>query len=186
MTDLKIENVRVKSFEPLVSPATMREELPISSQHSQRVAGYRDTIRNIMSGQDKRLLVIVGPCSIHHHEAGLEYATKLKALADRISNEIFVVMRVYFEKPRTTVGWKGLINDPYLDGSLDIQQGLQLAQKILRDITDLGLPCATEFLDPDCSSISFGSGKLGCYRCANDWSSNPPGNGKRTLDASRI
>ncbi len=144
----KTDDIHVKSFEPLICPENLRKEIPNSLEIIEKISEYREHIRNIMGGSDKRLLVIVGPCSIHDPNAGLEYARKLKALAEKVSEKIFVVMRVYFEKPRTTVGWKGLINDPHLDGSIDIERGLFLARKMLSDIAYIGLPSATEFLDP--------------------------------------
>ena len=122
--------------------------MPLSDQAAATVTKGRQTIYDIMDGKDHRLFVVVGPCSIHDVEAAHEYARKLKALADELSDTLYIVMRVYFEKPRTTVGWKGLINDPHLNDSFDIEQGLHIGRRLLLDIAELGLPTATEALDP--------------------------------------
>lgn len=145
---LKIENTRVSAFVPLPSPAALKEEIPASQTLIERVAGFRQEICRLISGEDKRLLCILGPCSIHDEKAGLEYARKLAKLRDEVKDKLFIVMRVYFEKPRTTIGWKGLINDPHLDGTHDIQTGLKRARRFLLEVNELGLPTATEFLDP--------------------------------------
>jgi len=141
--DLRIENLR-----PLIAPAILMEDLPISEAVSATIARAREEIAAELWGRDDRLLVVVGPCSIHDTEAGLEYATKLAAKQRELAGELNVVMRVYFEKPRTTVGWKGLINDPALDGSFAINQGLRAARRFLLEVVSLGLPAGTEFLDP--------------------------------------
>jgi 3-deoxy-7-phosphoheptulonate synthase len=141
-------DLRVKEFVPLISPDAMKKELPITEQASKMVIRGREAIEKILAKQDRRLLVVVGPCSIHDEQAALEYAGKLAALSDRVKETLFPVMRVYFEKPRTTVGWKGLINDPYLDGSCDMVAGLRKARKLLLHITEMGIPTATEMLDP--------------------------------------
>lgn len=133
---------------PLPSPAELREELPLSAELAAAVERGRDEIRAVLNGVDDRLLVIAGPCSIHDPAAGLDYARRLAAVARRHSSDLLVVMRTYFEKPRTTVGWKGLINDPHLDGSHDIAAGLRTARRFLLDVAGLGLPVATEFLEP--------------------------------------
>jgi 3-deoxy-7-phosphoheptulonate synthase len=143
-----VSDLHIAKNVPLPSPARLQAEIPRSEGQAQFVAESRDTIRRIFSGVDPRFLVIVGPCSIHDPEAGLEYARRLAALAERVQEKLYVVMRVYFEKPRTTVGWKGLIMDPNLDGSDDIPAGLRKARHFLRDVVDLGLPTATELLDP--------------------------------------
>lgn len=140
-------NVHVRQVERLISPAELQKMLPITDAMYKRVFEARQTIRAILSGEDSRFLVIVGPCSIHDPKGAIEYAQKLKELRQKVEKEIFIVMRTYFEKPRTTVGWKGLINDPYLDGSCDIEQGLKLARTLLLDIVGMGIPTATEFLD---------------------------------------
>ncbi|MCG2623510.1 3-deoxy-7-phosphoheptulonate synthase [Arthrobacter sp. I2-34] len=133
---------------PLPSPAELRAELPLPARLAAAVERGRDEIRAVLNGVDDRLLVIAGPCSIHDPEAGLDYARRLAAAARQHSSDLLVVMRTYFEKPRTTVGWKGLINDPHLDGSHDIAAGLRTARRFLLDVADLGLPVATEFLEP--------------------------------------
>lgn len=120
----------------------------MTEQANQTVVGGRDTVRRILERKDERLLVIVGPCSIHDSKAALEYARRLAALRQELGDQLYILMRVYFEKPRTTIGWKGLINDPRLDGSNDMEMGLKIARRLLLDINDLGLPAATEFLDP--------------------------------------
>jgi 3-deoxy-7-phosphoheptulonate synthase len=132
---------------PLIPPAILVEELPVSAQTASFVADARDEIVDVICGRDSRLVVVVGPCSIHDPVAALEYATRLKTLADRYADELIVVLRCYFEKPRTTVGWKGLINDPDLDGSFHVNKGLRLARRLLLDVNELRLPTASEFLD---------------------------------------
>ncbi len=141
-------DLHVASFTTLPSPAELASELPVGDERAALVARTREEVRAIMAGEDDRLLVVVGPCSIHDADAGLEYAGRLVVEAERHRHDLLVVMRTYFEKPRTTVGWKGLINDPHLDGSHDIETGLRLARAFLRDVTALGMPCATEFLEP--------------------------------------
>jgi 3-deoxy-7-phosphoheptulonate synthase len=142
------DDVRIDTLKPLLPPAILMEEIPLGEAESRAVAQSRTEVANIIDGRDDRLLVVVGPCSIHDPEAGLEYARRLKPVMDRLSSELKIVMRTYFEKPRTTVGWKGLINDPKLDGSFAINQGLRVARSFLRDVVELGLPTALEFLDP--------------------------------------
>jgi 3-deoxy-7-phosphoheptulonate synthase len=144
----RTRDLRVESFRPLIPPAILLEELPLSEQGSLTVSRGREAVGRILNGQDDRLVVIVGPCSIHDPAAGREYARRLRALADRLGGDLCVVMRVYFEKPRTTVGWKGLINDPRLDGSFAINEGLRMARRLLLDFAELGLPAGCEFLDP--------------------------------------
>ena len=141
-------DVRVEEFIPLTAPATLKQELPVSKTSSETILSSREIIENILNKQDKRLLVVTGPCSIHDEKAALEYAQKLKNLSAEVKDTMHLVMRVYFEKPRTTVGWKGLINDPYMDGSCDIVTGLKKARKLLIDITEMGVPAGTEMLDP--------------------------------------
>lgn len=140
-------DLRIRTARPLLSPAILEEDLPLAESGAQLVDEARHTISEILAGRDDRLLAIVGPCSIHDPEAALEYARKLKPLADRLARDLFVIMRVYFEKPRTTVGWKGLINDPKLDGSFQVNTGLRLARRLMLDINQVGLPIGTEFLD---------------------------------------
>ncbi len=143
----KTDDLNISEIRPLLSPAVLMEEFPLSEPDSEFVCQSRETIRRILSGQDHRLLVVTGPCSIHDPAAAVEYARLLKPVADRLQERLFIVMRVYFEKPRTVMGWKGLINDPDLDESFQINKGLRAARKLLVDITRIGLPCATEFLD---------------------------------------
>jgi 3-deoxy-7-phosphoheptulonate synthase len=140
--DLRIEKIR-----PLIPPAILMEEIPLSEGASAIVAGTRQALAEAIAGRDDRLLVIVGPCSIHDVDAARDYARRLKVQADRLQSELLIVMRVYFEKPRTTVGWKGLINDPHLDGSFAINEGLRLGRALLRDLAEMGLPTGCEFLD---------------------------------------
>jgi len=141
-------NLRVARFEPLPAPQDLIAELPLDARSAAVVDRGRDEVRAIMDGVDDRLLVIVGPCSIHDPKAGLEYARRLVSQAEKHKEDLLIVMRTYFEKPRTTVGWKGLINDPHLDGSHDIAAGLRAARGFLKQVTALGLPTATEFLEP--------------------------------------
>ncbi|WP_114854431.1 3-deoxy-7-phosphoheptulonate synthase [Brachybacterium sp. YJGR34] len=133
---------------PLPAPADLLAEQPLPAHHAAQIARHRDEIRAVLRGADDRLLVIVGPCSIHDPDAALDYARLLGAARAELGEDLLIVMRTYLEKPRTTVGWKGLINDPHLDGSHDIATGLRTARTVLREVTALGLPCATEFLEP--------------------------------------
>ena len=142
------DDVRIDSLRPLIPPAILMEELPASEADTQLIAEARADVARIVTGEDDRLVVVVGPCSIHDPEAGLEYARRLKPLSDTLRADLKIVMRTYFEKPRTTVGWKGLINDPKLDGSFSINLGLRVARKFLLEVVQLGMPTATEFLDP--------------------------------------
>ncbi|HEX7989646.1 MAG TPA: 3-deoxy-7-phosphoheptulonate synthase [Stenotrophomonas sp.] len=141
------DDLRIRKLEPLTSPAQLLALLPCDEEASQTVADARASLHRILHGQDDRLAVVVGPCSIHDPIAAMEYAQRLRPLRDALSGELEIVMRVYFEKPRTTVGWKGLINDPDLDGSFNINKGLRVARGLLRDINRLGLPAGVEFLD---------------------------------------
>jgi len=145
---MKTRDLHVESIRPLLPPAILLEELPLSDRGSQIVSRARREVARILAGEDDRLIVVVGPCSIHDPVAALEYARRLEALADELAEDLRIVMRVYFEKPRTTVGWKGLINDPHLDGSFAINEGLRLARRLLLDLVELGLPSGCEFLDP--------------------------------------
>ena len=144
----KTSDINVVETRPLPSPAALLAELPKTETQAEFVSRAREEIHRIIFTDDKRFLLIVGPCSIHDLDAGRDYARRLAALAREVSDRLMIVMRVYFEKPRTTVGWKGLIMDPHLDGSHDIAAGLRLARTFLRDVLDLGLPTATELLDP--------------------------------------
>ena len=144
-----LDNQHIIEIKPLPSPREIKAKLPITDQAAALVVETRKAIRNILHGQDReRLLVIVGPCSIHDPVAAYEYAAKLKPVASALRDQLLIVMRTYFEKPRTTVGWKGLINDPHLDGTCDIATGMELARTILLKINQSGMPCATELLDP--------------------------------------
>lgn len=134
-------------MEELISPAALISELPVSDTTTQTVSHARRAIHNILTGEDPRILVVTGPCSIHDPDAARDYAKRLQATASRLADDLFIVMRVYFEKPRTTVGWKGLINDPDLNDTFDINKGLHLARSLLLDLGDMGVPCGTEYLD---------------------------------------
>ncbi len=148
MTDTVVDNLNVESQEILITPEQLKSEVPMSETAAQCIAENREVIRNILDGKDHRLFVVVGPCSIHDVDAALDYAKHLKSLSDELEDTLYIVMRVYFEKPRTTVGWKGLINDPHLNDSFKIQEGLHIGRKLLLDIAELGLPTSTEALDP--------------------------------------
>ena len=143
----RIDDLRISAVRPLITPALLQEWLPAPDAAQALVEHSRRAISNVLQGQDDRLVVVVGPCSIHDHDQAMDYARLLRSQAERLSDDLLVVMRVYFEKPRTTVGWKGYINDPHLDGSFAINEGLELARKLLLDVLALGLPVGTEFLD---------------------------------------
>jgi 3-deoxy-7-phosphoheptulonate synthase len=144
----RTQDLHVKEIVRLLSPRELKAQLPATDAANATVARSRERVIRILRQEDPRLLVVIGPCSIHDQKGALEYATKLNALRKEFAGRMEIVMRVYFEKPRTTIGWKGLINDPHLDGSQDIETGLKIARKLLLDITGMGLPTATEFLDP--------------------------------------
>jgi 3-deoxy-7-phosphoheptulonate synthase len=144
----RTDDLRIDQIRPLIPPAIVMEEIPASERQMETTTRAREAAARIVSGEDDRLLIVIGPCSVHDPKAGLEYAERLKAEADRLAGDLMIVMRTYFEKPRTTVGWKGLINDPNLDGSFNINQGLRVARSFLRDVVELGMPTGTEFLDP--------------------------------------
>ncbi|MBW2709270.1 MAG: 3-deoxy-7-phosphoheptulonate synthase [Deltaproteobacteria bacterium] len=141
-------DVNIGSFNPLISPDVLKEEFPLSQRASETVLKSREEIHRILNKEDRRLLVVVGPCSIHDEAAALDYATRLSRLRKEVEDTLMVVMRVYFEKPRTTVGWKGLINDPHLNDTCDMMAGIRKARKLLLDITEMGVPTGTEMLDP--------------------------------------
>jgi 3-deoxy-7-phosphoheptulonate synthase len=145
---MKTYDVRVREFVPLISPAVLQREMAETAQSGDTVVAGRRVIQGMIEHEDPRMLVVVGPCSIHDPNAALEYAERLSRLRDRVQDTMYLVMRVYFEKPRTNLGWKGLINDPHLDGSCDMMEGLRLARSLLLQITSMGLPTATELLDP--------------------------------------
>jgi len=143
----RIDDTRIASVRPLITPALLEEQLPATEAHLALVEASRQAIAEVLQGRGDRLVVVVGPCSIHDHAQAMDYARRLKAEADRHAQDLIVVMRTYFEKPRTTVGWKGYINDPHLDGSFAMNEGLLLARRLLLDVVGLGLPVGTEFLD---------------------------------------
>ena len=145
---MQLENLNVEQQEVLITPEQLKARLPVSEDVREAVNGYRETVRNIVDRKDPRLLVVVGPCSIHDVEAAKEYAQRLKRLSGDIADHVFVVMRAYFEKPRSTVGWKGLINDPHLDDSFKVAEGLHIGRQLLLELSQMGLPLATEALDP--------------------------------------
>ncbi len=147
MSLLQTDDLKINAITEVSTPEKLHELYPITEQASKTVYSTRRAIHHILSGDDDRLLLVVGPCSIHDPAAARDYAQKLKPLIEKYQNELLIVMRVYFEKPRTTIGWKGLINDPYLDNSFEINQGLKEARSLLVDINNKGIPCATEFLD---------------------------------------
>ena len=144
----RTQNLHIRKMVRLVTPNELWAELPVTDTANRTVAESRERVMRILSGEDSRLLVVVGPCSIHNVDAALEYAQRLSRLQQEVADRMEIVMRVYFEKPRTTIGWKGLINDPHLDGSRDIEAGLRMARKLLLQVTAMGLPTGTEFLDP--------------------------------------
>src|SRR5215813_13363370 len=143
----RTDDLRIQEIKELLPPDTIRSEFPLTERASEVTYETRQEIHRILHGADDRLLVIIGPCSIHDPKAALEYAQKLKAQKDRLRADLLIVMRVYFEKPRTTVGWKGLINDPYLDGSFRINDGLRIGRRLLLDLNDIGVPAGVEYLD---------------------------------------
>ena len=147
MNMLPTQDLNVVELVRLKSPRTIKDELPMTETANRTVVEGRATVRKILRREDPRLLVVVGPCSVHDPKGALDYARRLAALREELKDRLFLVMRVYFEKPRTTVGWKGLINDPHLDGSYDIEGGLKLARRLLLEVAELGLPAGTEFLD---------------------------------------
>jgi 3-deoxy-7-phosphoheptulonate synthase len=148
MDEKLVYNVNVSAQDVLLTPTEIKNRVPLTEQAEETVLRGRNTVERILDRKDHRLMVVVGPCSIHDPKAAMDYARRLKRLADEVSDTLQVIMRVYFEKPRTTTGWKGLINDPHMNDSFDIAQGLQAARTVLRDINELGLPAGTEALDP--------------------------------------
>ena len=148
MSNIDVHNINVDSQDILITPELLKSALPMSESIHNTLAASRKVIEDILDRQDPRVFVVVGPCSIHDPSAALEYARRLKVLADELSDTLYIVMRVYFEKPRTTVGWKGLVNDPHLNDSFRIEEGLHIARKLLLDILEIGLPTSTEALDP--------------------------------------
>lgn len=144
----KLEDIHVAGHTPLATPAELKADLPVTEKASETVVRGRQAVEAILAGDDSRFLIIAGPCSIHDPEVAYEYAKRLKALSEAVSDRIFIVMRAYFEKPRTTTGWKGLVNDPHLDGSCDLHHGIRTGREVLLRIADMGVPVATEVLDP--------------------------------------
>ena len=145
---MKLDNTNIRKLERLVTPAELKSNIQLDEDLANRILESRQTIRKILDREDSRLIVITGPCSVHDPAAAMEYAERLVALSKKVEQQLYIVMRVYFEKPRTTVGWKGLINDPDLDGSFDIEKGLSIGRQLMLDMTKLGLPIANEALDP--------------------------------------
>ena len=145
---IELDNINVASQELLITPAQLKSDIPLSEKARETIQKGRQTINDILDRKDKRIFLVVGPCSIHDVAAAKDYALKLKELSDKVQDTLYLVMRVYFEKPRTTVGWKGLINDPHLNDSFEIEDGLHIGRKLLLDIAEIGLPTATEALDP--------------------------------------
>ena len=145
---MRLSDLNIDDYQVVITPTELKKELPLPESVRDLVAQSRQTVKDILDGKDDRLFAVVGPCSIHDTDLALEYGKRLKALADQVSDHIGIIMRVYFEKPRTTVGWKGLINDPHLNGSFDIETGLRKARNLLIKLSEIGLPLATEALDP--------------------------------------
>lgn len=148
MTTSVTENLNVESQEVLITPEQLKAKIPATDSAIDTINLGRKTVENILDGDDNRLFIVIGPCSIHDTKAAMDYAQRLKKLAEQVSDTLVLLMRVYFEKPRTTVGWKGLINDPYLNDSFKIEEGLQIGRQLLLDVAELGLPTSTEALDP--------------------------------------
>ncbi|MBK0004675.1 MULTISPECIES: 3-deoxy-7-phosphoheptulonate synthase [Erwiniaceae] len=144
-----LNNIHIADEQVLITPEELKKRFPLNSALEQQIAASRQTISDIINGKDHRLLVVCGPCSIHDTDAALEYARHLKTLAEQVGDQLYIVMRVYFEKPRTTVGWKGLINDPHMDNTFDMEGGLHIARQLLLNLVEMGLPLATEALDPN-------------------------------------
>lgn len=144
-----LNNIHITAEQVMITPEELKQQLPLSSDRQQGIAAARQTIADIIHGRDRRLLVVCGPCSIHDTDAALDYARRLQTLSAELGDRLYIVMRVYFEKPRTTVGWKGLINDPYMDGSFDVEAGLKIARGLLLELAGMGLPLASEALDPN-------------------------------------
>ncbi len=144
----QVSDINIESYNHLISPGELKREFPLSEKAKENVINKRNEIKKILSREDSRKILIVGPCSIHNPEEALEYAEKIASFQEKVKDKFMILMRTYFEKPRTTIGWKGLINDPNLNGSFDIEKGLRTSRKLLLEINELGVGCATEFLDP--------------------------------------
>ncbi len=143
-----INNLHIRQISPLLSPGKLKDKYPPTEETNNLVSESRETIKRILKREDSRFMAIVGPCSIHNRDAALEYAENLKALSEEVKDQIFIVMRIYFEKPRTTVGWRGMILDPDMDGTYDIEKGIEIARRLLKDICEIGVPAGSEMLDP--------------------------------------
>jgi 3-deoxy-7-phosphoheptulonate synthase len=148
MPEQQVNNLNVLAQDVLITPEALKQEIPLTEEAERTVIKGRETIQRILDGSDPRLLMVVGPCSIHDVDAALDYARRLRRLADEVKDSLYIVMRVYFEKPRTTVGWKGLINDPHINDSFQIEEGLHIGRQLLVELSEIGLPLATEALDP--------------------------------------
>lgn len=148
MSDKRVEDLNIESISPLITPDQLKTEMPITDSAVASVQQGRQVIRDILDRKDPRVFVVIGPCSIHDVEAAKEYALRLRELSEKVSDSLYLVMRVYFEKPRTTVGWKGLINDPYMNDTFKVEEGLHIARQLLLDLAEMGLPLSTEALDP--------------------------------------
>ncbi len=172
--EFNTDDLRIREIKDVIPPRQAHEEFPISQQAARTTLQARRDIHGILAGEDDRLLVVIGPCSIHDPLAAVDYAGKLLKLKAELSRDLVVVMRVYFEKPRTTVGWKGLINDPDLDESFNINKGLRLARKLLLDVNDLGMPAATEYLDLITPQYVSDLICLGGHRRAHHGKPSPP------------
>jgi 3-deoxy-7-phosphoheptulonate synthase len=175
------DDLRIKWTKVVLPPVFLEEEMPMTDAASDTVFETRKAICDVLAGVDKRLIVVVGPCSIHDTKAAREYAAKLKDVMTKVSKELVIVMRVYFEKPRTTIGWKGLINDPYLDNSYKINDGLRMARRLLLDIAEMGVPAGTEFLDMISPQYVAVAGELGSDWRAHHREPDPSPTGERTL-----
>jgi hypothetical protein len=173
-------NVNVIAQDVLMTPAEIKKRLPITPQAEEFVLQSRATLQRIIDRQDPRLFIVVGPCSIHDLRAARDYAQRLKQLAAEVADTLFIVMRVYFEKPRTSIGWKGLINDPYMDDSFRIEDGLQMARGVLLELAEMGVPAGTEALDP-ISAVHLRSHLLVCHWRPDDRVSDAPRDGERPL-----
>ena len=182
----RIADVHVRNTVPLPTPRELEAELPMSDEVRASVVRGRQAIEDILDGRDSRLLIITGPCSIHDEQAALEYAERLARLNEELGDRVCIAMRVYFEKPRTTVGWKGMIYDPDLDGSFDIASGLRRARQLLLTIAGMGLPTATEFLDPITPAVPRRPHLVDGHRRPHDGEPDAPPDGERALDAGRL
>ena len=180
------DDLRINEAQPLITPWVLAEELPLRAELGAEIAAARRSIENILAGRDRRVLAIVGPCSVHDPEALLEFARGFRAACEPLQDAVFPVLRVYFEKPRTVVGWKGLINDPDLDGSFHINKGLHLARQVLLDVAELGLPAASEFLDTTFGQYYADLVSFGAIGARTVESSDPPRAGLRPVHAGGL